>query len=122
MANEIQTTLNVAVVNGNFRQTFAPGTIQITQTAQGAHSPVVSVGTSEEDLSVGDVGTLGVLCLRNLDSANYVQWGPKSAGSMVAVGRLKAGEVAYIRLEPGITLRWVANTAACKVQVMLLEN
>ena len=122
MANEIQTTLNVAVVNGNFRQTFAPGTIQITQTAQGAHSPVVSVGTSEEDLSVGDISTLGVLCLRNLDSANYVQWGPKSGGAMVAVGRLKAGEVAYIRLEPGITLRWIANTAAVKVQVMLLEN
>lgn len=122
MANEIQTTLNVAVVNGNFRQTFAPGTIQITQAAQGAHSPIVSVGTSEEDLTTGDVGTLGVLCLRNLDTTNYVQWGPKSGGAMVAIGRIKAGEVAFLRLEPGITIRWIANTAACKVQVMLLEN
>jgi len=122
MANEIQVTANVAVVNGNFRQTFAPGTLQITQTAQGAYSPIVSVGTSEEDLSIGDIGTLGWLCLRNLDTTNYVQWGPKSAGSMVAAGRIKAGEIAILRLEPGITLRWIANTAACKVQVMLLEN
>ena len=122
MANEIQTTLNVAVVNGNFRQTFAPGTIQITQAAQGAYSPIVSVGTSEEDLTTGDIGTLGILCLRNLDATNYVQWGPKSAGTMVVAGRVKPGEVAYLRLEPGVTLRWIANTAAVKMQVMLLEN
>jgi len=122
MANEI--TLNVAfqTIKGNHKEVFAPGQKSYDQSTQGAHAPVVSVGTSEEDLSVGDIGTLGWLVLHNLDTTNYVQWGPKSGGSMVAIGRIKAGEIAVLRLEPGITLRWVANTAACKVKVLLLEN
>ena len=82
----------------------------------------MSVGTSEEDLSVGDVGTVGWLFLRNLDSSNYVVFGPKSGGAMVAFGRLKAGEVAALRVSSGVTLRWQANTAAVKVQVILLED
>ncbi len=85
------------------------------------YAPVVIVGTSEEDLLVGDVTTVGWLYLKNLDAANYVQWGPKSAGSMVAIGRLKAGCSAWIQMEPGVTLRWIANTAPVKVQVKLWD-
>lgn len=122
MANEIKLNINATLTNGYLSRSFQTGQLQITQTTLGAYSAVVSVGTSEEDLLTGDVGTLGFLMLRNLDSTNYVQWGPKSGGSMVAVGRLKPnGEPAVIRLEPGITIRWVANTGACKVAVELWE-
>jgi hypothetical protein len=95
---------------------------EITQAAQGAHSPVVSVETVEEDLPIGDITTLGWLYLRNLDTTNYVTYGPKSGGAMVAFGRIKPGEPALMRLEPGITLRWVANTAAVKIQVKLFQD
>lgn len=122
MANEIGINLAVTLTNGNLKKSFAPGQVNVTQTTLGAHDTVVVVGTSEEDFSTGDVGTLGYLVLRNLDSANYVQYGPKSGGAMVAMGRIKAGEVAILRLEPGITLRWIANTSSVKVQAMLLES
>lgn len=122
MADEIKLTIQGSLTNGKLSETFAPGQISITQTTQGSHGSTVSVGTSEEDLSVGDISTLGLLFLRNLDSTNYVTYGPKSAGAMVAMGRIKAGEVAALRLEPGITLRWQANTAAVKVKVLLLES
>lgn len=121
MANELKVNVGATLTNGSLKETFAPGTQSITQTTQGSHAPTVSVGTSEEDLSVGDVGTLGWLFLTNLDSTNYVTYGPKSGGSMVAFGRIRAGESVALRLEPGITLRLQANTGACKVKVILLE-
>jgi hypothetical protein len=122
MANEITATVNISCVNGSFRQAFQPATKQITQAAIGGHITVWNVGTSEEDLTVGDVSTLGVMGLLNTDTANYVQIGPKSGGAMVASMRLKPGEPNFIRCEPGTTYRAIANTAACKVLVWLLEN
>ncbi len=123
MANEIRVDARLAVANGLFKTEFVPGPIQVNQAAIGAHSGVVSVGTSEEDLPVGDVTTNGVLMCRNLDSTNYVQWGPSNAGTMVAVGRMKPNDVpVMIRVEPGVTIRWKANTAACKVQMLLLQD
>lgn len=121
MANEITLTSKAKVVNGSLTSEFNPGTIQVTQSALGMHAPIVIVGTSEEDLAVGDISTPGILCMRNLDGTNYVDWGPKSGGAMVAVGRLKPGEVAMFRVGSGVTLRWIANTAPVKVQVWLLE-
>jgi hypothetical protein len=41
---------------------------------------------------------------------------------MVVMGRLKAGESVVLRLEPGITFRWIANTAAVKVQTKLFND
>jgi len=122
MADELQYTLSGSLTNGKLSDPWKSETVKVTQAAQGAHLPVVSVGTSEEDLAVGDVGTVGFLWVKNLDAANYVTYGPKSAGAMIAFGRIKSGEVHLIRLEPGVTLRWQANTAAVKVQTRLYEN
>src|SRR5262245_53922502 len=115
MASELKINFGVTYANGALADAVAPYTASVNQTTQQFHGTVVSVGTSEEDLTTGDIGTLGYIYVKNLDATNYVQWGPKSGGSMVAFGRLKAGESAILRLEPGITLRWVANTAAVKV-------
>lgn len=123
MASEITITTSVSVTKGNYKLSFAPGTQRFDQTAQGAHEPVVSVGTSEEDMAVGDVAVPGWLILQNLDTTNYVTWGPKSGGAMVAIGRIEPGETAVFRMAPSsATLRWLANTAACKVKMILLED
>lgn len=122
MANEIQVTTALVCTNVSLKETFQPGTINVTQSVAGAYAPVVSVGTSEEDLLAGDVATLGYIAMRNLDLTNYVTWGPKSGSDMVALGRINPGETVILRLSPGITLRWIAHTGACKVQVLLLES
>lgn len=122
MADEIQVTVGMKIANGKFKLTLPAETVSITQAAIGTWEAVVSVGTSEEDMAPVDITTLGVLWLKNLDATNYVQYGPKSAGVMVAIGRIKPGEIHTLRLEPGITIRWIANTAAVKVQAKLLEN
>ena len=124
MANEQKVNTSVTVENGNMKHTISPGQIQMDQAAQGAWAPVVSVSTSEEDLLPVDISTLGLLFLRNLDATNYVTYGPKTTGgSMQSYGRLEATDMIHsVRLEPGITMRWQANTANVKVQVWLFED
>lgn len=122
MADELQITLSSRLSNGNLKDVIESNVYKVTQDTIGAHMPVVSVGTSEEDLSVGDVAILGWAYLRNLDATNYVTYGPSAAGSMVAFGRLEPGEFAMLRLSPGITLRWKADTAAVKVLVRLYQD
>lgn len=121
MANEITLTISATITNGDFKDSFLPGAEQITQTTLGGHSTVWTVGTSEEDLVIGDVGTLGLFMIRNLDATNYVQIGKKVAGAMEASIRLRPGIPQVFQSEPGITWTAKANTAACKVQVKVWE-
>lgn len=126
MANEITTQFQATVKNTNYVQTVQADVSSIQkmfdQATVGCHGSIVSVGTSEEDMPVGDVGTNGFLFIKNLDATNFVKYGPKSGGSMIEFGRLKKTEWTWLRLAPGVTLRWVADTASCKVQMLLLEN
>lgn len=123
MANEIKATLSIIIANGEYNERIADGQQSYTQAAIGEAGGVVSVGSgAEEDLVTTDISMLGWCYLKNLDSTNYVTYGPKSGGVMVGFGRLKAGEEAWFRLEPGVTLRWQANTAAVKVKVRVYEN
>lgn len=123
MTNELTVNISSNLTNGNHKESFGSGTFRVDQDAIGAHSPVVIVGTSEEVMAVGDVSTLGWLFLQNLDDTNYVTYGPDDGGgSMVAFGRIEPGELHAFRLEPGITMRWQADTADVKVKMLLLED
>jgi hypothetical protein len=122
MAGAISILQSLALVNGVHRESFTTGNLSVVQTGQGAHGTVASVGTSEEDIAFGDVSTRGFAILQNLDDTNYVTWGPVSGGSMVAAGRLKPGETAILRLDPAASYKWQANTAACLVKQLILED
>lgn len=123
MADELKLNIQLSYTNGNLSDTFYPGQVSITQSVQGEHAPVVTVGsTAEENLSTGDIGTLGLIVGRNLDSTNYVTIGPSTGGAMKPLIRVKAGETFAFRLEPGVTWRWRAYGGNVKVQVKLFEN
>lgn len=120
MANEITTTVRFQCINGN----YDPGTISISgatfdQAAVGAQEGVQEIGTSEETLTATNLTTKGWLYMRNLDDANYIQWGPATTSY---VGRLEAGEFALLRTEPAATIYLKANTAACDLQYRWLED
>lgn len=122
MAGTLSLKIYGTLVNGEQSLAFGSNTADsVVQTGQGTHAGVAVVGTSEEDLGIGDISTLGYLYIKNLDSTNFITYGPKSGGVMIDFGRLRAGEHAVIRLEPGITLRWVADTANVKVEFLLME-
>ena len=124
MANEIKVTASIGVTNGTLIfPTVGSAQQSITQTTLGGGGPgYLSIGTSEEAITFTDVGTLGWCWIKNLDSTNFVKWGPENAGAMVVVGKLKAGESCVFRLMTGVTLRMQSDTAACKVQIHCFEN
>lgn len=124
MANEIKVSASLSCTNGNFiLPTIGSAQQSITQTTLGGGGPgYLSIGTSEEVVTFTDVSTLGWVFIKNLDSTNFVTFGPESGGAMVAVGKLKAGEACVFRFQTGITFRMKADTAACKVQIHCLEN
>lgn len=121
MANEITFTANVAVNNSGFKTNFAEST-QYNQTAIGAASGIHIVTTSEGDLSAGDITTNGLLILKNIDSTNFITYGPKVTGSMQLMGKLKAGETAILRVAPTVVVRMIADTASCKVNYIFLND
>jgi hypothetical protein len=120
MADEISVRLNLRVSNGNLVESIDTGTKTFTQNAIGGPTPgYVSVGTSEETISLSELSTIGACYIQNLDATNYVEFGVSTGVYMV---RLKAGDIAYLRLKPGVTLYAKANTATCKVVVKAFED
>jgi len=105
MANEIAIQLSVRVQNGSFLDQFTPGQVLVDQASIGRGGYTQSIGTSEGVVNFGDITTAGWLALRNLDDTFSIQYGPTLDGAMVVFGRLRAGEVALLRLEPGIVMR-----------------
>ena len=123
MAGTIALKLSCDAKNGSFADKFAPQLITIVQTTQGGHRPTVIVAqAAESDMPFGSVVAPARICLINLDPTNYVTWGPKDAGVMVAMGRLVYNEPTTIMLSPGAILRWIAHTADCKVMAQILET
>lgn len=72
---------------------------------------------SEADLSLSTVTAGGVLLLTNLDASNFITYGVKDGGSMVALCTLQPSETHKVRLASGATLRAQADTADVEVQV-----
>lgn len=114
MADEIVISENITVKKNNLNVSIKP--LQnikhdVPAGYSGAPSPgPVIIGTSEEDISFGDIKP-GVVYIENMDSSNYVRIGPKSGGSMVAEQRILPGKNIRMYLDENTTLRAVANSA-----------
>jgi hypothetical protein len=123
MANEFNVSLNVSLTNGGLKDSIQESA-NFSQTAIGKYGGVVSIGTSEEDLPVGDVGTNGWVYLKNLDSTNYVKYGSEKCRGDGRAGPAQAERAGHVwfRVAPGVTIRAIADTAAVKVDYRLYEN
>lgn len=123
MSNEITLGLSQSLTNGNLKDNWSMNG-RFDQSSAVLSRQVLTIGqAAEEDLSFGDVATLGRAVFQNLDDTNYVTVGPKSGGVMVPFMRLNPdGEPNSMRLEPGITVRAQADTADCDVLVIVYDN
>lgn len=122
MADEIKIRLTMTVENGTFKTTISPAQVDVDQSAIGCGGYVQSIGTSEEVVNFGDVALAGYAFLQNVDATNWVEYGPENAGAMVSFGKLKPGEIAVLRIKPGVVMRAKANAAAVKLDVRLFED
>ena len=119
MANELTVSCSVRFSKSGREHDKAYGGLQIDVTGTNVICNTQTVGTSEEALVVGDVGTAGYMIIKNLDATNYVTL-RASTGAADTV-KLKAGEVAMYRLAANAPFA-IANTAPCDVEYLLFPN
>ena len=119
MANELTVSCSVRFSKSGREADKAYGGIQIDVTGTRVVSNMQTVGTSEEALVVGDVGTAGFMIVKNLDSTNYVTL--RAASAAADLVKLKAGEVAMFRLASN-TPYALANTAPVDIEYVLVPN
>lgn len=123
MANEITIHTKLSLKNGNTNKSIANRTVRVDQSAAVAaarvHTTEQVVGTSEEALSVGDVATVGIVYLRNLDATNTVNYGTVTGNLGF---ELPPGEQAMVRVKSGSSILVQALVAACKLEVGVLAD
>lgn len=119
MANEISLIRSVSVSSGNYRDGVSSQTVSFDLGATEKFENIIPLTTAETDLAFTNVTTPKFAIFKNLDSTNIIQWGPKSGGVMVEVGRISTlGEVIFeIGSAVTIRCRTVAATASLFVQV-----
>lgn len=121
MANEISVQFSGTVSNGNLFDKFGPetGQFNLNQATAGGPAPgFVTIGTSEEDISFGDLATPTLVVITNLDTTNFVKYGPKNASNALQdFGKILAGKTNFITLDSGVTLRMQADTANVNVVI-----
>ena len=120
MANEASVSLSLSWANGNRSASMsAQFNVDVTETkiAQG----IIEVGTSAEQLDLGDITTPYLAMFRNHDTTNYIEVGDWNAASPIYTARLKAGHAGFIPLTLASTdVAVKANTAACELQYLVL--
>lgn len=116
MANELALSARLIFNKGGASARMSEG-ISVDVTGDSFTHEVQEIGTSEEILFQGtDLGTLGYVFLKNLDSTNYVQVGITGQYSI----RLRAGEIALFRADADMYAK--ANSAAVKLDKILIED
>lgn len=134
MSNEIIANLSFIVRNGGFTFTFTPDQLLVTQNnvGRGGKAQIVSDEPAEV-IDFGDVLEEGWLILKNLDTSNYVRWGPaEDPGTgqyMVPCGLIGPGRWAVFEVYPGAVLMADAYssttsgpTASALLDVYLFER
>ena len=123
MANTFAGTVNFQLDNGSDKQTWNPPRFSNTPSTFNYHRTVWTVGTSAETMPAGDVSSERWLFLKNLDTTNYVTVGPDSGGNQINMLKLLPGDISGpIALDPAATIKATANTAACKVEMLLIDS
>lgn len=116
MANELNLSMSLSFSKGGAKVDRSEG-VQVDVTGDAYTSNVQEVGTSEEVILEGtDLGTPGYVFIKNLDDANYVEVGLTASYPV----KLKAEEVALFRANGAIYAK--ANTAACNVETVIIED
>jgi len=121
VANEITIAASLAFLKGTAEEDLDLTPVRVTVSGVDYAKQRQSVGTSEELLLLGDVGTPGFIIGINRDATNYVEFLPTSGG--VATVKAKAGEPFMFRFASAASAPYVkANTGACIIEYLLIED
>jgi len=119
MANELTATCSLRFSKGGREVSKSYSGVQIDVSGDKWVFGVQEIGTSEEAIDVGDIGTTGFLIAKNLDSTNFISIRPGTGTANLV--KLKAGEPCMFRL--ALNGPWaISDTAACDLEYLILEN
>lgn len=120
MANEINAACSLTASKGGVTVT-ASGTKTADMAGDQMITNIQAVGTSSEQVVLGDITTLGYLEIKNLDATNYVEIASDTAfGASDILSKLLPGDFMLVK-SPTATLYAKANTAACNIAVTAVE-
>lgn len=118
MANEIFAKASIAFEKGKIRTSHS-GSIRLDVAGDRYTKIVQNIGTSEEAVDLGDIGTVGMIFVVNRDTTNFVELRP---GSGIAdLIKIRPGGFAMFELAASATLYAIADTAACDVEFLIIE-
>lgn len=124
MANEIAISLALSFSKSSrVDDTSDMGLLGLTFTMTGTDyvKGTQNIGTTAELLGKGEITTPGFLVIKNLDATNYIELEKATFSTTAGTVKLKAGEVAMFRVA-STTIYACANTAACDVAYLMLED
>jgi hypothetical protein len=82
-----------------------------------------NIGTTEEQISIGEITSEGWMLVINRDTSNFVRLRQGVVASYSnALIKIKPGEFALFRVDPAATLYGTADTAAVDVEYLLIED
>ena len=118
MANELTVT-GALELNKDSIEVSLSESIKVTVSGSKITEIIQNIGTSAESVDIGDIGTVGYVIAKNLDTTNFVELRDGAAGADVV--KMKAGEIAVFR-SVAADLNAIADTAACNVRFLIIED
>lgn len=119
MANEILVSALLQASKGGRTVSKGTGSQQIDWTGTDYIQGTQTIGTTQEAIALGDIGTPGWCWFKNKDASNYVELRAGSTGADVV--RLNAGEEMAFRWAADAVPYAIANTAAVEIEYVILE-
>lgn len=120
--NTITETITLSIAGPGITAKSVSGTAQTPQVGSNFTCETQSIATgSWQAIDIGSsIGTLGYLCIRNLDSTNFVQIATDNAGTKICA-KIKPGKGVYIAVASGLTYYAEADTAAVIIEFLAIE-
>ena len=123
MANEIVTSGQIQLDDGNLQFNRRLSNERYDQSNSGFDWTTQDIGTSNEALNISsDISSAGWAWFRNIDDTNFVEVGVQDANSnFIPFIKLKPGEFAIMRLATS-SIYAKADTASIKLEWLVLED
>lgn len=119
MANELTVNASLKFVKGSTSLFFQLLDDLVTVSGDRFVWQRQSVGTSEEAIGLGDIATGGYFLAINRDTTNFVSIRQATGGTNFI--RMNAGEGCVFRIHASSAAPyWIADTAACEVEYLLI--
>lgn len=123
MANEITMTAKISFDKGLVVGVSRDETDKQVDVAGTRYTQIVQeIGTSEEVIALGDVpsASIGYCHMKNLDATNFVEVRPALGAADLM--KLKPGESAVFRFTLSVVPAMIADTGACDVEILIIED